>query len=102
MIVSPPRRPRRRLCSSRCCRTAGWVVVTALVCGVEHALCWCARVPVSPRPSSIDNDPKCQVGMPAFKEKDQSLALAVLLRGSDRCPTHVGSGCGLLVAGVVF
>ena len=36
---------------------------------------------------------------PLSREKNL-LALAVLLRGSDRCPTHVGSGCGR-VAGVV-
>ena len=48
LVVSPPRRVPRRLCSSRCW-TAGWVVVTALVCGVEHALFGWRAVPVSPR-----------------------------------------------------
>ena len=38
---------------------------------------------------------------PLSRKKINLLALAVLLRGSDRCPTHVGSGCGLLVARVV-
>ena len=74
----------------------GVVVVTALVCGVARAVCWCARIPsVLGRPALIKTQSDRLVG-PLSRKKINHWALAVLLRGSDRCPTHVGSGCELV------
>ena len=94
LIVSPPRRVPRRLCSSRCW-TAGWLWLPRSSV-VWHALCWCARIPsVLGRPALIKTQSDRLVG-PLSRKKINHWALAVLLRGSDRCPTHVGSGCELV------
>ena len=92
--MSPPRRVPRRLCSSRCW-TAGWLWLPRSSV-VWHALCLCARVPsVLGRPALIKTQSDRLVG-PLSRKKINHWALAVLLRGSDRCPTHVGSGCELV------
>ena len=77
-------------------------------CGYRARL-WCGTRCVDARGSpsvlgrpALITTQSVRLVCPLLRKKINHWALAVLLRGSDRCPTHVGSGCGLLVAGVVF